>query len=297
MKTYVPGAACPIVAIAAVCFAATAARSETAFVRGDCNADGSFANSSCDIADPIFLLNHLFVGGPAPPCARACDSNGDGALDLSDAVHELSYCFLGGPEPPAPFPACGEDPGSPLLCPSFPPCDSGCEAQDARGVGDCEMVLGVFWDGFRCSYVSGCSCEGEDCDAAYSSPAECYLEHAACPSACSPMDVQGVGPCDAILGWYWDGAACQVLSGCSCEGEGCDRLHASPEECAAASASCPAACAPAEVEGVGPCAAILGWYWDGKGCSALSGCSCGGPDCGLLYGDPAECEAAHADCP
>jgi hypothetical protein len=72
------------------------------FLRGDCDASGDG-----DITDAIFLLNHLFLGGPEPGCADACDSNDDGGADLSDASYLLNYLFLGGGAPPAPHPECG----------------------------------------------------------------------------------------------------------------------------------------------------------------------------------------------
>jgi hypothetical protein len=55
---------------------------------------------------------------------------------------------------------------------------------------------------------------------------------------CAPMNASGVGPCDAFLGWTWDGAACVGVSGCSCEGTDCEDLHASFEECQKAHAGC-----------------------------------------------------------
>jgi ELWxxDGT repeat protein len=79
------------------------------FLRGDCNGDGEVAGS---VTDAVFLLNHNFSGGPAPPCLAACDANGDGEVtgQVTDAVYLLQFSFLGGPAPPAPFPACGPGP-------------------------------------------------------------------------------------------------------------------------------------------------------------------------------------------
>jgi hypothetical protein len=72
----------------------------------DFNADGNF-----DLSDPVALLNHLFLGGAAPPCGdqtlahpanvALLDANADGRLDLSDAVFDLAFLFLGGPAPAA----------------------------------------------------------------------------------------------------------------------------------------------------------------------------------------------------
>ncbi|HZN60237.1 MAG TPA: choice-of-anchor J domain-containing protein, partial [Planctomycetota bacterium] len=67
------------------------------FARGNCAADAKI-----DIADAIFLLGHLFLGGREPACSQACDANADGALNLTDAVFLLHHLFIGGaaPEPP-----------------------------------------------------------------------------------------------------------------------------------------------------------------------------------------------------
>lgn len=90
------------------------------FLRGDCDGDGRVTGL---VTDVVFLLNHSFSGGPAPPCIAACDVDGDGTVlgTVTDAVYLLTFNFLGGPPPVAPFPACGagagelgcENPGCP----------------------------------------------------------------------------------------------------------------------------------------------------------------------------------------
>jgi hypothetical protein len=70
----------------------------------DFNQDGGY-----DLSDPVALLNYLFLGGKAPPCANhseldaaniaLLDVNGSAAIDLSDAIYALSFLFLGGPRP------------------------------------------------------------------------------------------------------------------------------------------------------------------------------------------------------
>lgn len=78
------------------------------FTRGDCNNDGLF-----DIADPVFVLEALFIGGgPGADCFDACDGNDDGVFDISDAVAMLARLFAPGTAPlPNPSDlACGEDP-------------------------------------------------------------------------------------------------------------------------------------------------------------------------------------------
>ncbi len=55
-----------------------------------------------------------------------------------------------------------------------------CDAQNADGVGLCEMLLGWVWTGTGCEPLSGCSCAGADCDSLAASPAECETAHADC---------------------------------------------------------------------------------------------------------------------
>jgi len=263
------------------------------FTRGDCNADGNISGGTlCDVSDPVFLLNFLFLAGGAPPCMDACDSNGDRDVNIADAVFQLWYCFLGGPAPPEPFPGCGRDPESTLGCVDFPWCHEGCGPQDARGVGPCDMIVGIFWDGLRCRYQSGCSCEGADCSGKYDSIAACYRAHLDCGSVCDRMEVRGIGSCEMVLGWFWDGLRCRALSGCECGGADCDRLYQGPDECEADVSGCAPYCEPMDALGVGPCAAILGWTFDGKRCQSLSGCSCEGKDCDRIHASPEECQAS-----
>lgn len=81
-----------------------AAPRQEAFLRGDCDGNGSVA-----IGDPIELLQHLF-GGLSVSCYDACDIDLDGNLDIVDPVRLLGYLFVGGGAPPAPFPSCGDGP-------------------------------------------------------------------------------------------------------------------------------------------------------------------------------------------
>jgi hypothetical protein len=75
------------------------------FLRGNANGD-----SRVDIADPIWILNELFRGGPGTTCRDAADANDDGGLDISDPILLLNRQFLGTEPPPPPFPGCGTDP-------------------------------------------------------------------------------------------------------------------------------------------------------------------------------------------
>jgi hypothetical protein len=65
------------------------------YIRGDVNGDGVI-----DIADVVYLLNYLFIAGPAPvPILDAGDANCDGVVDASDVVYLLNYLFVSGPPP------------------------------------------------------------------------------------------------------------------------------------------------------------------------------------------------------
>ncbi len=83
----------------------------TPFHRGDADASGAV-----ELTDPIFILDHLFTAGPAPPCREAADADNDGALVVTDAIQLLLYLFLGGTPPADPGPppaACGQDSDAP----------------------------------------------------------------------------------------------------------------------------------------------------------------------------------------
>jgi hypothetical protein len=87
------------------------------FKRGDADADGII-----NITDGIFVLNFLFIGGPAPKCRESAEPNNDGILNITDGIYILNYLFLGGPAPVAPGPkTCGPDPD-----PVGDPKDLGC---------------------------------------------------------------------------------------------------------------------------------------------------------------------------
>ncbi len=75
------------------------------FQRGDATQDGTI-----DLTDAVYILEHLFLGGPPLPCPDAGDINDDGQLDVSDPISTLDYLFRAGADPRPPFPAKGLDP-------------------------------------------------------------------------------------------------------------------------------------------------------------------------------------------
>ncbi len=64
------------------------------FQRGDANSDGDI-----NMADVTYLINYLFLSGPAPAPLLAGDANCDGAVDIGDVVYILNYLFVDGPPP------------------------------------------------------------------------------------------------------------------------------------------------------------------------------------------------------
>jgi len=99
-------------------FSSLAQANSSSFRRGDFNQDDQF-----DIADPVKLLDFLFLSGGDPRCLDAGDINDDSAVDIADSLYGLGYLFLGGPAPSAPFAECGQDPtDDSLTCEAFRTC-------------------------------------------------------------------------------------------------------------------------------------------------------------------------------
>lgn len=70
-----------------------------------------------------------------------------------------------------------------------------------------------------------------------------------------------------------------------------------PEIADAPTSDAPTDCAAQDARGEGACDAVLGVVWLGSYCTAISGCSCVGDDCGALYADLTACQQAHRACP
>lgn len=120
---------CILVLLTTVC-GGLARGADIPFLRGDANVDGRV-----DLADGIWLLQHLFLGGPGGECAAARDTNADGAVDLADAAQIISYRLLDGGPPRFPYPYCGISAQG--QCDSYPVCPEVPEVtvtRDDRGV-------------------------------------------------------------------------------------------------------------------------------------------------------------------
>jgi hypothetical protein len=87
------------------------------FRRGAVNDDAEI-----DISDPFSLLLYLFQTAPEPSCLEAADATDDGIVNLADALYVLNYLFLGGPALPLPFVDCGLDPTPDTLGCAFADC-------------------------------------------------------------------------------------------------------------------------------------------------------------------------------
>ena len=106
-----------------------------------------------------------------------------------------------------------------------------CSAQDATPEGDCELLLGVVWNGESCDFMSGCSCVGTDCDNLFETLDACEDVYSFCNQECTAQNAMGVGPCDAEVGIIWDGAACVSISGCECAGPDCGNVFETMQDC------------------------------------------------------------------
>ena len=57
-----------------------------------------------------FIINTIVGIFPPSNCEDALDANDDGQLDIADAIYVLNYLFIAGPAMPPPFPEPGLDP-------------------------------------------------------------------------------------------------------------------------------------------------------------------------------------------
>ncbi len=69
------------------------------FTCGDANGD-----YGVNVSDAVYIINYVFVNGPAPDPMQAANVNCDSGVNVSDAVWIINYVFVGGPEPCADCP-------------------------------------------------------------------------------------------------------------------------------------------------------------------------------------------------
>ena len=71
---------------------------------GDVNND-----SKIDMADIIYLIYFLFMGGPPPvPVMDMGDANCDKKVSVADTVYLINYLFKGGPPPSLCYTDCSQ---------------------------------------------------------------------------------------------------------------------------------------------------------------------------------------------
>ena len=90
---------------------------------------------------------------------------------------------------------------------------SACAAQDASGVGACDLFLGYAWNGSSCVGLSGCSCAGAACRSLFSTPEACRAAYPSCD--CRTQGCPGTSSCQACRGVGGIVYAC-IPSGAAC---------------------------------------------------------------------------------
>lgn len=188
-------------------------------------------------AAAMFGCSNRSVGTPIGTEDSGVADAGGSYLDSgSDAAHELDAGFLadsgtdlsslgdtGTIDSSIPIDA-GFDAG--------PPVDGGsprtCAAIDAVGAGACDYVLGFAWNGTRCVTVSGCTCEGTECELLTDSSDACLAAYAGCaPHACGGRTG---GHCVSGMYCHYPASeACGIADGagfCETIPEVCDAFYA-----------------------------------------------------------------------
>jgi hypothetical protein len=198
-----------------------------------------------------------------------------------------------------------------------------CDKQRAYGQGACRAILGVKFNGYGCVTMSGCSCEGPDCDETFQSVQACESHYNA--SNCQqrepvcdrhpdlpPLEGDGGGdggddggaPCPPTYGWN-GGQQCEPISSiCRFEclrdnpPEKCDDVFLTQTSCGQVHQDvCPDdLCQAQDIQGEGGCSAVIGWRFDGRECQSVSGCSCTGSDCDEIYESSEACQQATNHC-
>jgi len=75
-------------------FALTATAAADFYVCGDAD-----AGEGIDIDDVVYLINHIFSGGPEPDPYESGDVDISGEVDMNDVLFLINYLFIGGSAP------------------------------------------------------------------------------------------------------------------------------------------------------------------------------------------------------
>lgn len=66
----------------------------------DCVPGDADNSGGVDVDDIVYLVAHIFSGGPPPVPLECCgDADGSGGIDIDDVVYLVNYIFGGGPPP------------------------------------------------------------------------------------------------------------------------------------------------------------------------------------------------------
>jgi hypothetical protein len=60
---------------------------------------GANGDNVVNVADVVFLINYLFIGGPPPVSSTEAEVTCDGTINVADIVFLINYLFIGGPVP------------------------------------------------------------------------------------------------------------------------------------------------------------------------------------------------------
>ncbi len=169
----------------------------------DANGDGS-----TDIADAIFILAFVFLGGPAPSCPEQANANGDAGIDLADAIAILTYLFAAGPSPAGreECAAAADCNGKPWLV--------DCLGHWSCNCGNCQA---------ECDFVS-CgdgNCDVQGGETPGSCPADCQIAKSS--PICDKIGTRSEGWYDPESGkllHYTFCADCEAQCRCGGQGEG-----------------------------------------------------------------------------
>ena len=77
-----------------VCAAVSTLRSQEEYLLGDFDQSGDLS-----ISDAVMYFDWSFRRAEFPGCLAAIDVRGEGTLDISDPIYLLNYLFQGGPAP------------------------------------------------------------------------------------------------------------------------------------------------------------------------------------------------------
>jgi hypothetical protein len=113
-----------------------------------------------------------------------------------------------------------------------------CATEDraTEGPGEASAPGGRIRCGQKLCPVSYSCCDGSCSVCRHPSSHSC--EEICIKGRCERQTAEGVGACTDALGVRWNGATCEQLQGCECQGDDCDDVYPSLENCEAYNIDC-----------------------------------------------------------